>query len=282
MAVEVCVKAAAGAPHILGDCNILFSIRSSLQWKNTYAALSPFMVHFFSWFVLNFQAPSPKRFCWLWKRRKYLIRCIWSISTRSLNGINPIDYNYKAGYIFFSVYIYFFCSFNFYGDFRFLEVNPEGKVPVIKFDDKWIAESDVIVGAIEEKYPNPPLAPPPEVSSLYNFLIYLSCLYICTYNRCAKIYASSCWLSETVIFNLMISSKLLVHVYSWRRWFRGRSMYACFSYFFLRYVSKSIEKHARWLLFQIVFWVKIGVCIFNSTSHQTIFLKFHHFSLIFT
>lgn len=52
------------------------------------------------------------------------------------------------------------------GFFRFSEVNPEGKVPLIKFDDKWIADSDVIVGIIEEKYPNPPLAPPPEVSSV--------------------------------------------------------------------------------------------------------------------
>ncbi|KAL2549167.1 Glutathione S-transferase DHAR2 [Forsythia ovata] len=49
---------------------------------------------------------------------------------------------------------------------RFLEVNPEGKVPVIKFDDKWIPDSDVIVGIIEEKYPNPSLSAPPEVSSV--------------------------------------------------------------------------------------------------------------------
>ncbi|GFY83633.1 dehydroascorbate reductase 2 [Actinidia rufa] len=44
----------------------------------------------------------------------------------------------------------------------FLEVSPEGKVPVIKFDDKWIPDSDVIVGLIEEKFPDPPLSPPPE------------------------------------------------------------------------------------------------------------------------
>lgn len=48
----------------------------------------------------------------------------------------------------------------------FLEVNPEGKVPVIKFDDKWIADSDVIVGIIEEKFPDPPLSTPPEFSSV--------------------------------------------------------------------------------------------------------------------
>lgn len=49
----------------------------------------------------------------------------------------------------------------------FLEVNPEGKVPVIKFDDgKWIADSDVIVGLLEEKYPDPPLSTPPQVASV--------------------------------------------------------------------------------------------------------------------
>ncbi|KAL8470424.1 hypothetical protein ACS0TY_033057 [Phlomoides rotata] len=53
----------------------------------------------------------------------------------------------------------------------FLEVNPEGKVPVIKFDDQWIADSDVIVGVIEEKYPEPSLSPPPEVSSLGSKLL---------------------------------------------------------------------------------------------------------------
>ena len=50
--------------------------------------------------------------------------------------------------------------------FRFLEVNPEGKVPVIKLDDKWVADSDVIVGLLEEKYPDPSLSPNPEFVSV--------------------------------------------------------------------------------------------------------------------
>ncbi|RXI02849.1 hypothetical protein DVH24_002927 [Malus domestica] len=44
----------------------------------------------------------------------------------------------------------------------FTEVNPEGNVPVVKFDDKWVADSDVIVGIIEEKYPEPSLKIPPK------------------------------------------------------------------------------------------------------------------------
>jgi len=49
---------------------------------------------------------------------------------------------------------------------RFLEVNPEGKVPVAKFDDKWVSDSDVIVGILEEKYPEPSLAAPSDVASV--------------------------------------------------------------------------------------------------------------------
>ncbi|GER47095.1 glutathione S-transferase family protein [Striga asiatica] len=44
----------------------------------------------------------------------------------------------------------------------FLNISPEGKVPLIKLDDKWIPDSDVITQALEEKFPEPPLATPPE------------------------------------------------------------------------------------------------------------------------
>lgn len=98
MAVEVCVKAAAGAPDILGDCPFCQRVLMTLEEKNV-----PYKTHL----------------------------------------INTSD---KPQW--------------------FLEVNPEGKVPVMKFDDKWIADSDVIVGIIEEKYPDPSLSAPPEVSSV--------------------------------------------------------------------------------------------------------------------
>lgn len=48
----------------------------------------------------------------------------------------------------------------------FLEINPEGKVPVIKFENKWIPDSDVIVGIIEKIFPEPSLVPPEESSSV--------------------------------------------------------------------------------------------------------------------
>ncbi|XP_042399145.1 probable glutathione S-transferase DHAR2, chloroplastic [Zingiber officinale] len=44
----------------------------------------------------------------------------------------------------------------------FLQVSPEGKVPVIKLDDKWVADSDIIAKSLEEKYPVPSLETPPE------------------------------------------------------------------------------------------------------------------------
>lgn len=66
-----------------------------------------------------------------------------------------------------------FASFEFYeflyfvSVFRFLKINPEGKVPVINLNEKWVADSDVITQALEEKYPDPPLAAPPEKASVY-------------------------------------------------------------------------------------------------------------------
>ncbi|CAN6570072.1 unnamed protein product [Malus baccata var. baccata] len=43
----------------------------------------------------------------------------------------------------------------------FLKINSEGKVPVVQLDEKWVADSDIITQALEEKYPEPPLATPP-------------------------------------------------------------------------------------------------------------------------
>nr|UVH34232.1 dehydroascorbate reductase [Liriodendron sp.]UVH34233.1 dehydroascorbate reductase [Liriodendron sp.]UVH34234.1 dehydroascorbate reductase [Liriodendron sp.] len=48
----------------------------------------------------------------------------------------------------------------------FLEISPEGKVPVLKWGDKWVPDSDVITQLIEEKYPDPPLVTPPEYLSV--------------------------------------------------------------------------------------------------------------------
>ncbi|XP_078175047.1 dehydroascorbate reductase 1 [Carex rostrata] len=48
----------------------------------------------------------------------------------------------------------------------FLKINPEGKVPLIKLEEKWIADSDVITQALEEKYPEPPLATPSDKASV--------------------------------------------------------------------------------------------------------------------
>ncbi|KAH9327291.1 hypothetical protein KI387_007469, partial [Taxus chinensis] len=48
----------------------------------------------------------------------------------------------------------------------FLQLSPEGKVPLLKIDDKWIPDSDVITQILEEKYPEPSLATPPEKASV--------------------------------------------------------------------------------------------------------------------
>lgn len=68
---------------------------------------------------------------------------------------------------------------------RFTEVNPEGKVPVVKFDDKWVADSDVIVGIIEEKYPEPSLKTPPEFASVYDLSLSQTHLeHACSHGYC--------------------------------------------------------------------------------------------------
>lgn len=48
----------------------------------------------------------------------------------------------------------------------FLKITPEGKVPVAKLYEKWIADSDVITQSVEEKFPVPPLATPPEKATI--------------------------------------------------------------------------------------------------------------------
>ncbi|KAL5066724.1 hypothetical protein RYX36_017611 [Vicia faba] len=98
MAFEIAVKAAVGAPTILGDCP--FSQRALLTLEEKKV---PYTIHL-------------------------------------------IDVSNKPQW--------------------FLEVNPEGKVPVIKLDGKWIPDSDVIVKILEEKYPEPSLVTPPQFSSV--------------------------------------------------------------------------------------------------------------------
>ncbi|KAF5733802.1 fiber dehydroascorbate reductase protein [Tripterygium wilfordii] len=98
MAKEICVKAAVGAPDVLGDCP--FSQRALLTLEEKKISYKMHLVNI---------SDKPQ----------------W-----------------------------------------FLEINPEGKVPVLKVDEKWVADSDVIVEILEEKYPEPPLKTPPEFASV--------------------------------------------------------------------------------------------------------------------
>ncbi|XP_073525586.1 uncharacterized protein [Phyllobates terribilis] len=44
----------------------------------------------------------------------------------------------------------------------FLKINPDGKVPVMKLDEEWVADSDILTSFLEANYPDPPLATPSE------------------------------------------------------------------------------------------------------------------------
>ncbi|XP_062228559.1 glutathione S-transferase DHAR1, mitochondrial-like [Phragmites australis] len=51
------------------------------------------------------------------------------------------------------------------------QINPEGKVPIVKVEDKWISDSDIITQVIEEKYPELSLATPPNKASMDHLLM---------------------------------------------------------------------------------------------------------------
>lgn len=48
----------------------------------------------------------------------------------------------------------------------FLKISPEGKVPVIKLDEQWVADSDIITQSLEEKFPDPSLVTPADKASV--------------------------------------------------------------------------------------------------------------------
>ncbi|MCL7046412.1 hypothetical protein MKW94_012785 [Papaver nudicaule] len=98
MALIVCVKAAVGAPYLLGDCPFCQRILLNLEEKEV-----PYQMHL-------------------------------------------IDTANKPHW--------------------FLDVNPEGKLPLVKFDDKWVPDSDVIAQTLEAKYPRPSLVPRSEYASV--------------------------------------------------------------------------------------------------------------------
>ena len=106
MGIEVCVKAASGAPDVLGDCPFGQRILLTLEEKKL-----PYKTHL-------------------------------------------IDVSLKPDW--------------------FLAISPKGKLPLVKFDEdeNWVADSDLIVGIIEEKYPEPSLVTfPTEFASVGSKII---------------------------------------------------------------------------------------------------------------
>ncbi|CAN8292393.1 unnamed protein product [Cochlearia groenlandica] len=96
--LEVCVKAAVGAPQILGDCPFSQRVLLTLEEKKLpYKTL-----------LINL-SDKPK---WFW------------------------------------------------------DINPQGKVPVLKIDNRWVPDADIIVGILEDKYPNPSLKTPRQFVSV--------------------------------------------------------------------------------------------------------------------
>lgn len=58
-------------------------------------------------------------------------------------------------------------AFVWFSGLRFIEANPEGKVPVMRFEEKWVSDSDVITQMLEQKFPERPLATPQDKAAAY-------------------------------------------------------------------------------------------------------------------
>ncbi|KAH7537297.1 hypothetical protein FEM48_Zijuj03G0077800 [Ziziphus jujuba var. spinosa] len=135
MTLEVAVKAAAGAPDVLGDCPFCQRVLLTLEGKKV-----PYKL------ILINLSDKPK---WYFFRPRFLT-----------------DTAHTFGNSHVSLWLLLLLLLMLMMICRFLEVNPEGKVPVVKFDDKWVSDSDVIVGILEEKFPEPALVTPSEFSSV--------------------------------------------------------------------------------------------------------------------
>ncbi|CAH2036798.1 unnamed protein product [Thlaspi arvense] len=98
MALEVCVKAAVGAPDKFGDCPFSHRVVLTLEEKSV-----PYKMH-----LINL-SDKPQ----------------W-----------------------------------------FLGISPNGTVPVLKIDDKWVSDSDIIVDVLEKKYPEPSLKTPTKFATV--------------------------------------------------------------------------------------------------------------------
>ncbi|KAF3498069.1 hypothetical protein DY000_02055120 [Brassica cretica] len=117
MALEVCVKAAVGAPDVLGDCPFSQRVLLTLEEKSL-----PYKMH-----LINL-SDKPK----------------WSVT----HSPDVLSFVLTGNWI------------------RFVDINPGGKVPVLKIDGKWVPNSDVIVSLLEKKYPEPSLKTPPKFASV--------------------------------------------------------------------------------------------------------------------
>lgn len=100
---------------------------------------------------------------------------IWNWLISLINQIGTAHSLWSGCYVLVFIYVFFIVLLlipfptnvlNYF--WRFLKISPEGKVPVVKIDEKWIPDSDVITQSLEEKFPEPSLATPVEKASVYD------------------------------------------------------------------------------------------------------------------
>lgn len=122
------------------------------------------------------QVRSHRGYCWHWRSRAYptmpnILTRLTSLHGRlsfivallqhgTLVKVMKVGCSWPA-FAFVLITCLWTCKLH-----RFLEVNPEGKVPVIKDEGKWVADSDVITQLLEEKFPEPSLKTPEDKASV--------------------------------------------------------------------------------------------------------------------
>ncbi|KAL0751986.1 hypothetical protein Bca101_033989 [Brassica carinata] len=130
----------------------------------------------------------------------------------------------------------------------FLKISAEGKVPVVKFDEKWVPDSDVITQTLEDKYPEPPLATPPEKASVPILFIPLW-----RGNSYVTIFAQGVWTNVSKLVNL----EQFIYLIWWLEDYKARGTQAAPYLTSTFYIELSETKDLVFIRGDVVFTSKL-------------------------
>ncbi|KAL6011228.1 hypothetical protein ACLOJK_001673 [Asimina triloba] len=157
--LEICVKAATGAPDVVGDCPFCQRVVLTLEEKHLPYNLKlvdlsnkPQWYGCDSFLIQHAQNEGISR-------RREEVQHASVLHVRHASFLDGEGEDEPFAGVDWSFVLFTNAGW-------FLDISPEGKVPVIRWGDKWLPDSDVITQLIEEKYPEPSLVTPPEFASV--------------------------------------------------------------------------------------------------------------------